>query len=202
MGHTVLVQHISGNGRAGVLCKTTSKQSYTTTTGQTDPSSRREDNIHGWDTVKEILVSKGFNQNVISTIFASWRKGTKLNYERHLKKWILFCNNHSVDFVNPPITIALNFLQMLFDEGKSYSDINTACSALSVIVQNEGSTFGNLPIVTRFMKGIFELRPSFPKYTFIWDIQKVFDYFRDYYPEIIKHLLDCLLYTSPSPRDS
>ena len=28
------------------------------------------------------------------------------------------------------------------------------------------------------MKGIFELRPSFPKYTFIWDIQKVFDYFR------------------------
>jgi len=105
VGHIVLVQHIHGNGGASDLCKTTSEQSYTTSTGQTGPPSRKEDNVHGWDTIKELLVSKGFNKSVISIIFASWRKGTKLNYERHLKKCILFCNNHSVDFVNPPIAL-------------------------------------------------------------------------------------------------
>ena len=27
------------------------------------------------------------------------------------------------------------------------------------------------------MKGIFELRPTFPKYHMIWDIKKIFNYF-------------------------
>ena len=29
------------------------------------------------------------------------------------------------------------------------------------------------------MKGIFELRPTFPKYDMIWDVKKVFNYFRN-----------------------
>ena len=29
------------------------------------------------------------------------------------------------------------------------------------------------------MKGFFELRPTFPKYHVIWDVRKVFNYFRN-----------------------
>ena len=37
----------------------------------------------------------------------------------------------------------------------------------------------NIPDVKRFMKGIFELQPTFPKYHMIRDVKKVFNYFRN-----------------------
>ena len=37
---------------------------------------------------------------------------------------------------------------------------------------------GQLPIVKRFMKGIYELRPSLPRYTATWDLSTVLNYFR------------------------
>ena len=39
--------------------------------------------------------------------------------------------------------------------------------------------FGQLSKVKRFMKGIFELRPSFPKHKNIWDLHVVFCHFRN-----------------------
>ena len=73
----------------------------------------------------------------------------------------------------------MRFLQNLLEKGKSYSEINIACSALSTIIEIENTTFGRLPIIKRFMKEVFELKPTFPKYSFIWDVQKVFNYFRN-----------------------
>jgi hypothetical protein len=60
------------------------------------------------------------------------------------------------------------------------TSINTARSALSALLHRKDNTipFGQLPLVKRFMKGIFELRPSFPRYEAVWDVNKVFAYFR------------------------
>ena len=77
--------------------------------------------------------------------------------------------------------MALDFLSMLYERGSSYSTINTARSMLSSILQlnsNLSVQFGQLPIVKRFMKGIFELRPALPRYKSIWDVSIVFNYFR------------------------
>ena len=52
---------------------------------------------------------------------------------------------------------------------------------LSSILQlniNSSIPFGQLPIVRRFMKGLFELRPALPRYKSIWDLNIVFNYFR------------------------
>ena len=52
---------------------------------------------------------------------------------------------------------------------------------LSSILQldpNISVPFGQLPLVKRFMKGIFELRPALPRYNSIWDVGVVFSYFR------------------------
>ena len=37
--------------------------------------------------------------------------------------------------------------------------------------------FGELPIVRRFMKGVYELRPTFPKHKEIWDVKILLYYF-------------------------
>ena len=73
----------------------------------------------------------------------------------------------------------LDFLSKLFSDGHSYSQINTAPSALSSIIIINKVSCEKHPYVKRLMKGIFELRPTFPKYYMIWDVGKVFNYFRN-----------------------
>ena len=70
---------------------------------------------------------------------------------------------------------------MMYEKGLSYSTINMARSMLSSILQlnvNSSIPFGQLPIVRRFMKGPFELRPALPRYKSIWDLNFVFNCFR------------------------
>jgi hypothetical protein len=45
-----------------------------------------------------------------------------------------------------------------------------------------GTTFGNHPLVTRFVKGVFVLWPALPRYTEIWDISLVFNYLQTLHP--------------------
>ena len=71
----------------------------------------------------------------------------------------------------------------LHSQGLSYSSINTARSALSSILKLDNcDDFGTHPLVTRFMKGIYELIKPKPKYNQIWDVSQVLDYLKTLYP--------------------
>ena len=71
----------------------------------------------------------------------------------------------------------------LDSQGSSYSSINTARSALSSILKLDNcDTFGTHPLVTRFMKGIYELIKPKPNYNQIWDLSQVLDYLKTLYP--------------------
>ena len=71
----------------------------------------------------------------------------------------------------------------LHSQGLSYSSINTARSALSSILKLDNcDNFGTHPLVTRFMKGIYELIKPKPKYNQICDVSQVLDYFKTLYP--------------------
>ena len=111
----------------------------------------------------------------------SWRKGTKSEYQTYINKWGRFCRTANCDFFDPQITNIVDFLTNLFHSGLSYSAINSARSALSALCQTNNNTipFGQHPLVKRFMKGIFELRPSFPRYKSIWDVNIVFNHLRN-----------------------
>ena len=77
----------------------------------------------------------------------------------------------------------VHFLTLLFNNGASYSAINTARSALSAILCNdEGLVIGKFLSVKRFLKGVFELRPPMPRYSFIWDVNIVLDYLKNLHP--------------------
>ena len=69
----------------------------------------------------------------------------------------------------------MNFLSELYQKHQlSYSAPNTARSALSPIIFSfGGGTFGSHPLVTRFLRGVFNTCPSLPRYQEIWDISIV-----------------------------
>ena len=115
---------------------------------------------------------------------AAWRDSTKKQYTTHIKKWLLYCSTNNCDPVHPSLATALEFLTSLYHQGLSFSSINTARSALSSFCNFEklDVAFGQLPLVKRFMKGVFQLRPSLPKYHSMWEVKSVFDFLRSQPP--------------------
>ena len=47
---------------------------------------------------------------------------------------------------------------------------------------HDSVTLGAHPLVRRFMKGVFNLRPTKPRYSVTWNVDKVLDYFRSSLP--------------------
>ena len=114
-------------------------------------------------------------------VMTSWSSGTTKSYNTYLKQWKEFCSSNNIDASHATVNVGIEFLTYLFREKKlGYSAINnSARSALSNFIQNNDTIpFGKLPVVIRFMKGIFRLRPSLPKYTVIYDPQIVLDYLK------------------------
>ena len=146
---------------------------------ETSPPSLQKTETFSMSCLQQQL-QRGYSLRSIEIIESSWRDSTRSQHQVYLQKWQHFCMAKACDIIAPPLPQALDFLSFLFDSGLSYSSINSARCALSTILQLSDSdvTFGQLPIVKRFMKGIFELRPALPRYQTTWDVHKVSDYFR------------------------
>ena len=90
----------------------------------------------------------------------------------------------------------MDFLYHQYENGLSYSGINTARSALStVIFLPDGGSFGNHPLVSRFLKGVYESRPSLPRYKDIWDVSVVLNYLKTLPPTEESNLKDITVKT-------
>ena len=72
----------------------------------------------------------------------------------------------------------VTFLTTLFTSGLSYNSINLARSALASFVTLRESSIGSNPLISRFLKGVFTLRPPVPRYEEIWDVKPVLNYLR------------------------
>lgn len=104
------------------------------------------------------------------------RESTKKQYSYYLKQFMTF---HQESDLIIDANKLLVFLDSLYNRGLGYSAINTARSALSSVSSLLGKDkVGEDAIVCRFMKGIFNLRPTLPRYVCTWD------------PEVALKLLD------------
>lgn len=94
-----------------------------------------------------------------------------------------FCNRRQIHPYHPSIVQVLEFLTSLFQAGLGYSSINAARSALSALLScKQRTAVGTHPLVTRFLKGTYELRPPTAKYSHIWDASIVLNHLRTEYP--------------------
>ena len=77
----------------------------------------------------------------------------------------------------------MNYLAVLYHRGLQYRTINCARSALSsTLLLIDGFKVGQHPLVTRLMKGIFNLRPPIKKMCAAWSIREVIDLLKSWGP--------------------
>jgi hypothetical protein len=108
-----------------------------------------------------------------------WHPGTKKQYYTYLTKWKRFCAERNINWSNATVEQGIDFLAHLFEQNLSYSAINTARSALSIILTPTGGpSFQENRLVCRFLKSVFEIKPALLKYKQIWDVEKILIYLR------------------------
>ena len=170
------------NGNVGKASNSSKRIEGSVTTSQSsgrDTPTVQKAASHGLPLIRKSLECQSLSASSTDIIMASWRKGTKKQYMSYLMRWEEYCKREHIAPHNPGKVKAIEFLRELYEEWLGYSAINTARSALSsVITPNGGIPFGRDPLVCRFLKGIFELKPCLPKYSKIWDVNNVLCYFK------------------------
>ena len=117
--------------------------------------------------------------NSLTTRSKSILEASIRKYSSYLNKWHKFCSEKKLG-KNITANHIVNFLGELYDKNVSYSVIKSAKSALShEICLPPFSSIGEHPLVRKFMKGVYNLRPPKTKCGFIWDVKILFKYFED-----------------------
>ena len=115
---------------------------------------------------------------------ASWRKSTSIKYQVYINQWLCFCKNQNINYQNVSVSNGSDFLTSLYQSRKQYPTINGARSILSLFIRSSNCLeFCKESIIQRFMKGIYQLQPSLLKYSFTWDVSKLFEKYRKLLPK-------------------
>ena len=107
----------------------------------------------------------------------SWRPKTKKQYDVYLSRFSKYCHDKGLHPLQTGANVLIDFLTSMFENGFGYSAINTARASVSSL-----NGQGSHPLVCRFMKGVFNLRPSRPRYSQIWDVSIVLNFLRQLSP--------------------
>ena len=133
--------------------------------------------------VRRCYRNHGISKRSTDIMFASWRKRTNKQYESAWSKWLSWCTKRKIDPISTSVNNIIKFLTVQFDKGLSYSCVNTYRSALSTThVPIDGVPVGQHPFIIRLLRGMFNLRPSIPRYAVTWDVSVVLSYLKNLPP--------------------
>lgn len=116
---------------------------------------------------------KGVPREALEISIASLTDSSLRQYNSSLRLWWMFCKRRNANYFDLDINMVLSFLVDLFKQGASYGVLNTARSALALLIS---PSIGQDFRIRRFLKGVFKLRPSLPKYKSVWDPSIVLRY--------------------------
>ena len=125
--------------------------------------------------VRKCFRDRGFSKTATNVIMSSWRSGTKKQYQTYISRWLQYCSRKKIDSFSASIREVIEFLTEQFEAGLGYSSLNTARGALSSLgLKLEQFAAGSHPLVVRFMKGVYNLRPMRSRYCQTWSVDVVF----------------------------
>ncbi|WAR30575.1 hypothetical protein MAR_033117 [Mya arenaria] len=111
--------------------------------------------------IRRSYEKRNLSEKSINIIMASWRKTTQKQYSTYINRWIQFCREREIDPLQTPIEYCIEFQTELYDSGLSYETLNTA---RIYVKKQDGYNVGSHPLVIRFLSGVYNLRPTKPKY--------------------------------------
>lgn len=118
------------------------------------------------------------SDRAVDIILNSLSPNTYKQYDSGLKSWISFCKENNFDYNEASVPILINFFTEMFDNGAKYGTLNSYKSALSLLFNKTLDDYR----IKKFMKGVYRMRPSQPKYNVSWDPNIVLSYLSNQWP--------------------
>lgn len=120
------------------------------------------------------LSEAGLSTAVVATIQSSRALSTRTLYALKWRVFATWCSAKGHDPFQCSVSIILDFLQHLLEEGKAASTIKVYVAAISACHYGLGDASpGSHPLVSRFMAGVRRLRVSRPVLFPAWDLPTV-----------------------------
>ena len=128
---------------------------------------------------REKLFAEGISKNTTELIPNGKRQGSITHYKSTWRKWDSYCSREQVGPISGTLNSEIDFLADLFHSGLEWSPTAGYRSSISAFHDPiEGFSAGKHLPVCSLLKEIFNKRAPIPRYTFIWDVQKVLTYAR------------------------
>lgn len=178
MVDSILVPKVDGTVSSRTFNSSKKQKSVASESQHRASSATQKASSDSMSSVRKGFRQQGISRRTVNIIMQSWKPGTKNQYQTYIQKWFQYCRKKQISYFPNTVNPVLDFLTELFDDqGLGYSSLNTARAALSSLgIKVDNIEIGRHALVIRFMKGVFNLRPSRPKYQKIWDVKKVLNY--------------------------
>jgi hypothetical protein len=143
----------------------------------------------GWvETISQHYKAAEISETTRKLLLAAWRRNTYsctyCTYSSAWNKWVSWCNQRQVNPLSAHLNAILEFLKDQFEDKKAYRTLNVYHSALSTLLPAIDTVkMGSHPLVLQLLKGVFNLRPPEPKYSYTWDVSKMLDFIKSLGPQ-------------------
>ena len=116
--------------------------------------------------IRETIQSRKIPDDIAEIITELRRFTPQSKYEAILKKWKQCALSRNEDPIDTSVESVLSFLHGMYTKGCLYSGLCGARGALSSVVCIKGSSkLLDDPMISRYLKGIFNRHPPLRKYT-------------------------------------
>ena len=121
--------------------------------------------------VRQQHKGQGISERSTNLIQAGWSKGTNSAYQSAWTRWSSWCGEWKIN----PFSCSVKYFRLNFyEEGLQHRTINVICCAVSMTHDLvKGLLIGQHPMVSRLLKGVYNLRPPKPRYVSTWDVDSV-----------------------------
>ena len=153
---------------------------------------------NGGDFIWRKFLNQGLPPAAIETISCSLSASSQRQYRSSFTQWSSFCTQSGLDPYDISPTQVIAFFQHILETKPiTYNSFVTHRAALSLVSAHD---LTEDPLISRYMKGLYQRRPPVPKHTFSWDPKLVLDYLESLSPSSLvaysKKLLTLMLLNS------
>ena len=132
----------------------------------------------GKDSLMERLQAELILEDFVALIKNARRSGTNAHYESAWRKWPSWSSQRNVYPIKHYVNKILQFLTKCFNMSYEHWTISGFRSGISAYCD----PINGIPIwkesrLAALLVGFYNIRPPQPRYTFIWNVKKVIDFF-------------------------
>ena len=135
---------------------------------------------NGVNHIRGRLLKKGVSETAAQLIISTRRKSSESNYNSSRTMCANWCDKQQVDAFRCDEIRILDYLAFLFEKG--YENRTIGCHRSAIFAfhnQVDGKPVGQHPkVYALFSGGIFNNKPSKPRYMFVWSVESVINYIK------------------------